>query len=239
MQRPKPTHPPLFSYPPVQFINNPDSSNSQLHFQSNSLHKNHTYHYGPKATAYLLTGLSASTPVLAFHYPEKLGNIFKWHVIQIMPSLSLESSFGVSSHQNPQYALWLMKPYPTSSNCMCPFTHSGLATLPCCYSLNISNWAHSLLGGFPLQSPLLRMFFPPDLHMVPSLPSFRPLLKITSSKRPTLTILIRTAPASALLPQHSLVYNPLLFFIKALITAWHYTSYFLMIGHLHHCLPSS
>lgn len=110
MQRPKPAHPPLFSQPPVQSINNPDSSNSQLHFKSDSLHKSHTYHYRPKAptvsiwtTVYLLSGLSASTPVLAFHYPEKLENIFKWHVIQIMPFLSSESYFGISSHQNPQY----------------------------------------------------------------------------------------------------------------------------------------
>lgn len=40
-----------------------------------------------------------------------------------------------------------------------------------------------------------------------------------------MTILAKTAPASALLPQNFLVHNPSLFYIKALITAWHYILY--------------
>lgn len=71
---------PSFSYRLAQLFNNPDSSNSKLYSQSDSLHNSNTYHHGPKApitsiwmAAHLLS-LSAST----LHSPEKLGIYFKW-----------------------------------------------------------------------------------------------------------------------------------------------------------------
>ena len=112
-----------------------------------------------------------------------------------------------SSAQNPPLASHHIKLHviPVANENFCHLTaapslliHSALARLPPCFALNIPNlfpaqelWPYNPLCWECPPHPLISTWCPPLLHC--NLQS-----KVTFSKRPALTILAKTAPASAL-----------------------------------------